>query len=218
MKKKYDKPRSFRADDETNDKCKEIFGMSISQLCKNIVDDISLLEDMNDIYDVRIFVSNLKFKTLTSNLKEIETDIEDIQKEKQQLELKLKNLNTLKAEIESSMKDIQKETDEYISNKKKYHEKSLKNKINKILLLYIKPNVKFNDSTVQELIYSFNSKENQNKIIFDSKRYLDANFGRIIEVLDDESDDKTKYSIELNDEVVNDIEVVLSSLLVKKNL
>ena len=118
--KKYDKPRSFRADDETDDRCKELFGMSISQLCKSIVDDVSLL-DTNDIYDVRIFVNNLKQKTLNSTLKEVESNIEEIQKEKQQLDFKLKNLNTLKDEIESSINEIQKEKDEYISKKKKYH-------------------------------------------------------------------------------------------------
>ncbi len=215
--KKYDKPRSFRADDETDDRCKELFGMSISQLCKSIVDDVSLL-DTNDIYDVRIFVNNLKQKTLNSTLKEVESNIEEIQKEKQQLDFKLKNLNTLKDEIESSINEIQKEKDEYISNKKKYHEKSLKHKVNMILLLYIKPNTDFNDSTLQELIYSFNTKEKQNKLIFDVKRYLEANYDRVIKVIDEDSAEKTIYSIKLDDKVVNDIDIVLSSLLVKKNL
>ena len=87
-----------------------------------------------------------------------------------------------------------------------------------ILLLYIKPNTDFNDSTLQELIYSFNTKEKQNKLIFDVKRYLEANYDRVIKVIDEDSAEKTIYSIKLDDKVVNDIDIVLSSLLFKKNI
>ena len=205
---KYGKTYGFRGSYELDETFIEILGTDVNSSCKKIVEDILLL-DVDDVYDVRIFVNNKK-------IEKIKVELDSIESKKENLETELKQLTKIETDLQKELSEIQKDTDEYISNKKKYKENSMINIINKILLVYTKDEIEFDVLTIQELIIASKTEYKQDLIINNVLKFLDNNRYKEITIKDEKSDDKKMYTIELTDAVVKHIKTVLNGLIIEK--
>lgn len=207
QKNKYGKSYGFRGSYDLDETFMEILGSNVNSSCKKIVEDILLL-DVDDVYDVRIFVNNKK-------IEKIKIELDSIESKKEYLEKELKQLDSIKNDLEKELSEIQKDTTEYISNKKKYKENSMLNIINQILLVYLKDEIEFNVLTIQELIISSKTEYKQDYIIDNALKFLDNNRYKEITLKDEKSYNTKNYHIELTDAVIKHIKTVLKGLTIE---
>lgn len=209
--KKYGKPYSFRASAEIDDISKEIFGKQLTDICKDIADDISFL-DPESVYNTRIFSNNQNLKILEKTLKRAES-------ERLNLEQEIKEIKDIESELKQQIAEIQKENETYILNQRKYKEKSMNTIINNIMLLYLNDgidNVKFDIGTVQDVINDAEKGAKTKFIIIKTLEYIDKNLYQKIEVVDYKSKNKKKQSFKLTEKRVKEISNVLEGVIYSK--
>ncbi len=207
-KKKVSKSYSFRSGYGLEKAVDEIFGKSINKVFGEMGDDIQLL-DADDVYNHRIFMNNHMIRGVDISLKTIESKKKALKKE-------LESLDIEKLELIEYKRNIEKENDKIISIKKNQKRKTLNRFIRDMLLIYVKDVGIFTESVIQELILSMDAGYGNNMVIRGTMRYLENHRYEEIEIIDEKSDDKTKYLLVLDDETIESIKKVLTGLIVKK--
>lgn len=186
----------------------ERFGYGINKSAQIIVDDILLL-DVDDVYDARIFSVNRMMDDIKSKLNLVISEKENMQK-------RMDDLTELEKKLNKKISEIESEKEVYIAYQKKEMKISISKIINKMLLIYVKEDVEFDECVMQELILSSKSNLNQDLIINNIQRYLDKNMYKSISIKHDETDDDNDYKIHLDEKTVKQMKNLLYKLRINK--
>lgn len=208
-KSKKNKIYSFREYPEYDKIFINTLGTDVNTSCHRMVLDIAVM-DHDDIFDTDIFLYKERIQRIKDNIKEV-IENKEIACERVQ------RLNESENKLKDELKRIEKEMNEYITNKKKYKETSIKTFIDKMLLQYIHNDCEFNELVVYELLLMFEDEYNKELIIENTIRFLDMNTNKILFIKDETSNDEKEFEIELDVKTINQIKNGLYDLMNEKN-